>query len=284
MRDWPQLRIDVNGRSLRYFRSGGSRPPLVLVHGFTDNALYYSRLASELQSDWDVIAYDCRGHGHSDRANGDFSANDRASDLLGLISALGLTRPVVIGHSMGGSTIGTAFTIEPRFCCAAVLEDPAWWEAPPNDSAADKEARRAGWKTRNEAWKQSIAALQSGTFEDGLAIRRAEEPDWSESDVLLSFAARLEVELDLFTYFPPEEAEWHTAIQCAQSPMLIVLGERKHGALISREMADEAASMNPHVSWRQVEDAGHAIRYDHPEAFLREVKDFLAPLLVAPTP
>jgi pimeloyl-ACP methyl ester carboxylesterase len=59
MKNWSQGRCSVDGVSLRYFRSGGTLPPLVLVHGFTDNALYYSRLAEELAFSWDVVAYDC---------------------------------------------------------------------------------------------------------------------------------------------------------------------------------------------------------------------------------
>jgi N-formylmaleamate deformylase len=276
MNEWATGSVDVNNRALRYFRSGGSGPPLVLVHGFTDNALYYSRLASELCEHWDVVAYDCRGHGQSDRARGQFSDADRASDLLGVVEALGLDHPAVIGHSMGGSTIGHAIVSQPNFCRAAVLEDPAWWEVPAARDESESVQRREAWQARNVAWKDSIASLQAGTWDEGLAVRRLEEPNWSDEDVALSLAARFEVELDLFTYFPTEQSEWHSVVRSIASPMLLVIGENSRGGIISTDSAKEAAALNPQLQWHQVLGAGHAIRYDQPGEFLDVVAKFLA--------
>jgi N-formylmaleamate deformylase len=275
MRDWPQFRALVNERSLRYFRSGGDHPALVLVHGFTDNALYYSALAEVLSEDYDVVAYDCRGHGASDRALGSFSDDDRANDLLGLVGALSLDRPVVIGHSMGGSTIGRAIVKQPGFCRGAIFEDPAWWERPPAATEAEEQQHIEIGRSRNAAWQSSIASLQAGTWDDGLALRRSEEPKWSDSDLSLSLAARFEVELDLFTYFPTAQAEWHSVVEKIACPALLMIGENERGGIISVASAEEAASISPLLQWHQVLGAGHAIRYDQPTEFLAVVTAFL---------
>jgi N-formylmaleamate deformylase len=278
MKNWMQDRLDVNGVSLRYFRSGGSLPPLVLVHGFTDNALYYTRTAEVLAHHWDVIAYDCRGHGESGRANGSFTDADRANDLLSVVDKLGLDRPAMMGHSMGGSTIANALEIRPNVSRGVVLEDPAWWEIPANLPASELETLHRTRDERNRAWHDSMVAVQAMTRDEGLAWRRSESPDWSDTDVALSYESRLQVELDLFTYFPSFEAPWRSAVAAFGAPSLLVIGEKERGGIITVETATEAATLNPKLQWKQILGAGHSIRYDQFDAFINVVGSFLEPL------
>ncbi len=51
--------------TLRYVRTGGDLPPLVLLHGFTDSSAEWARFARSLEADYDVIMMDERGHGLS---------------------------------------------------------------------------------------------------------------------------------------------------------------------------------------------------------------------------
>jgi N-formylmaleamate deformylase len=275
VKNWTQGHCDVDGVALRYFRSGGELPPLVLVHGFTDNAMYYSRVAEELAESWDVIAYDCRGHGESSRAGGHFENADRVRDLLAVVDHLGLDRPALMGHSMGAATVANAVVERPGLARAIVLEDPAWWETPlgttPDEGAELEKARLA----RNGAWRDSIAAVQAGTWEEGLVWRRSDAPLWTDDDVALSLASRYEVELDLFTYFPMARSPWRDAVKALDCATLLVIGERERGGIISVEDAMEAAASNPLVQWVKVDGAGHAIRYDQFDAFLAAVVDFL---------
>lgn len=76
------------------------RPPLLLVHGFAESTYVWSRVAPLLAADRDVYAYDVRGFGFTDRV----PPYDLAADtdqLAGVIAALGLERPIVVGHSSG---------------------------------------------------------------------------------------------------------------------------------------------------------------------------------------
>jgi pimeloyl-ACP methyl ester carboxylesterase len=50
-----------------------------------------------------VVAVDLRGHGFSDKPPSGYGVHDHVDDLLQLIPALALARPIVLGHSLGGS-------------------------------------------------------------------------------------------------------------------------------------------------------------------------------------
>jgi pimeloyl-ACP methyl ester carboxylesterase len=76
------------------------RAPLVLVPGFAESTYVWSRVAPLLAADRDVYAYDVRGYGFTDHV----PPYDLAADtdqLGGVLAALGLQRPIVVGHSSG---------------------------------------------------------------------------------------------------------------------------------------------------------------------------------------
>jgi pimeloyl-ACP methyl ester carboxylesterase len=109
------MQIEVNGTRL-WFDSDGpalvpdgpqmrERPTVVLVHGGPgsyDHSYFkphFARLASEAQ----VVYLDLRGHGRSARHDpADWSFELCADDVRAFCDALGIDRPVVLGHSMGG--------------------------------------------------------------------------------------------------------------------------------------------------------------------------------------
>jgi 3-oxoadipate enol-lactonase len=109
-------------------------PPVVLVHGLVDTlASWYFTLAGPLADlGFDVIAYDLRGHGRSDRTATGYSVGDAIEDLAGLLSALGIDRPVrLVGNSLGGTIVfGFAERYPDRVDSLVVLESepatPAW--------------------------------------------------------------------------------------------------------------------------------------------------------------
>ncbi len=275
MKDWPVDRLEVNGLSLRYFRSGGDFPPLVLVHGFTDNALYYSRLADLLADRWDVVAYDCRGHGQSDRAGGRFEHENRVADLVAVIATLGLDRPALVGHSMGAATIAKAVAEHPPLSRGVVLEDPAWWEPPADMTDQQRSEALAARLVRNKAWHDSMVGLQAGTWEEALVWRRSDSPLWSQEDIELSAASRFEVELDLFSYFPSVRSDYREYVRQTDCPALLVCGENERGAIITAEQAAEVSAINPLFRTVRIAGAGHAIRYDQFDAFCGAVLPFL---------
>lgn len=58
MSDWLAEDIHANGIKIHYNRTGGSKPPIVLCHGATDNGLCWTPVASALEVNYDVIMPD----------------------------------------------------------------------------------------------------------------------------------------------------------------------------------------------------------------------------------
>lgn len=92
-----------DGVALRYARADGNETPIVLVHGWCCDHSYFSPQFEYFSGKGHtVVAVDLRGHGRSDRPEQDYSMEVFADDLAWLSGELGLERPVLVGHSMGG--------------------------------------------------------------------------------------------------------------------------------------------------------------------------------------
>ena len=85
-----------------HYQQVGDGPDVVMVHGITGNlAVWHLHIVPALSDRFRVLTYDLRGHGYSDTPPSGYSPDDMAADLGGLLDALGIERPVVIGHSYG---------------------------------------------------------------------------------------------------------------------------------------------------------------------------------------
>ena len=136
MTDWFSDKTSTNDITLHYHRTGGQKPPLVLLHGITDSGQCWVRLAQVLEADYDLIMVDARGHGLSDKPESGYTIDDHAADVAGLIQDLGLDKPAVMGHSMGAATATTLGAMYPTLVGCLILEDPPWR---PADSGSEEE-------------------------------------------------------------------------------------------------------------------------------------------------
>jgi pimeloyl-ACP methyl ester carboxylesterase len=93
--------INVGDVKLHYVQWGEQGTPIVCIHGLTANAFCFQAFADDLSHDHRVFAYDLRGRGDSDKPAHGYSVPIHADDLMHLIDALELNRPVLMGHSLG---------------------------------------------------------------------------------------------------------------------------------------------------------------------------------------
>jgi pimeloyl-ACP methyl ester carboxylesterase len=93
--------IDLHGQRVSY-RTAGSGPVLLLLHGIANSSDTWSRVAPLLSERYTVLAPDLLGHGQSATPRGDYSLGAHASGARDVATALGHDRVTVVGHSLGG--------------------------------------------------------------------------------------------------------------------------------------------------------------------------------------
>jgi pimeloyl-ACP methyl ester carboxylesterase len=104
-----------------FYRSAGSGPVLVLVHGITSTSATWANVLPYLAEQFTVIAPDLLGHGESAKPRGDYSLSAYASGVRDLLIALGHDRATFVGHSLGGGVAMQLAYQFPEHCDRLVL-------------------------------------------------------------------------------------------------------------------------------------------------------------------
>jgi haloacetate dehalogenase len=98
-------RVAVNGTEINLV-TGGSGPPLLLLHGYPQTHVIWHRIAPGLARDFTVVAPDLRGYGDSGKPPGGqdhsgYAKRTMALDQVAMMSALGFERFAMVGHDRG---------------------------------------------------------------------------------------------------------------------------------------------------------------------------------------
>jgi N-formylmaleamate deformylase len=272
MASWTAGDVEANGIRLHYTRTGGAGPPLVLAHGITDDGLCWTPVAEALASQFDVIMVDARGHGRSDAPEQGYGSLEHAADLAGVIAALGLHRPAVLGHSMGAATALALAGTYPDVPRAILLEDPpAWWMATPDTSPASEERR-----AQMRRW---LGEIKRKTREELIAEQRAAAPNWSEAELGPWADAKLRLSPNVLGAFNASTAatvDWPAVLRRITCPALLITADPALGAIVTQESAAALQALVPHLRIAHIPQAGHNIRRDQFDRYMEVVRAFLA--------
>ena len=106
----------ANNQGVRiYYEVEGQGPPLVLAHGGSDSLNMWRRCGhtDALKDDFQLILFDFRGHGRSDKPHEASAYGVKmADDVLAVLDDLGMTKAHYFGYSMGATT---GFTLATRY-------------------------------------------------------------------------------------------------------------------------------------------------------------------------
>ncbi|ARQ00074.1 alpha/beta fold hydrolase [Pseudorhodoplanes sinuspersici] len=146
-----------DGARLAYRRHGtAGKPRIVLIHSLALDGSVWDGVVARLKDKADLLVYDCRGHGASDRKAGDYTPRLFADDLAVLMDHVGWRDAVVAGCSMGGC-VAQAFAgaYPERTQGLALIDTTAWYG----------EKAPAEWRQRAETARakglQSLAEFQT---------------------------------------------------------------------------------------------------------------------------
>lgn len=97
--------IETSGTTINLV-TGGSGPPLLLLHGYPQSHVMWHKIAPRLAQDFTVVAPDLRGYGDSGKPVGDpdhmnYSKRVMAQDQADVMAALGFDQFLLVGHDRG---------------------------------------------------------------------------------------------------------------------------------------------------------------------------------------
>ena len=108
---------------MHYVRTGSGAPPLVFVHGFACSSDDWGLQIKDLNSRFEIVACDLRGHGHTPGRPQECTIENFGGDVAALLSLLDLERSFLVGHSMGCRVVLEAARVAPERVGGLVLID-----------------------------------------------------------------------------------------------------------------------------------------------------------------
>jgi len=99
--NYDSIFANVNGVRIHYLKSGSGKIPLVLIHGFGDDARMWLPLFADFGKDYTIIAPDLRGLGQSSREKTGYDKKTAAVDIHELVKSLGYKDIYLVGHDIG---------------------------------------------------------------------------------------------------------------------------------------------------------------------------------------
>ncbi len=269
---WLSGFVEANGISVHWTRTGGAGPPVVLAHGFSDDGLCWSPIATALESEYDLVMLDARGHGVSEAPEHGYGPAVMGEDLARAIAALGLDRPAVIGHSMGAVAAIVAAGTHPNLVRALIVEDPpSGLLAPP-----------AGWVIRPGDMERRRKEIERQARESRAALvarARAENPRWSDAELLPWAESKRRLRPAAAAVLTPAgrgSMDMPTILRSIACPVLVIGADPALGSALTAHGQALLADLVPHARFERVAGAGHSVRRDAPDEYLRLVRDFLA--------
>jgi pimeloyl-ACP methyl ester carboxylesterase len=267
--------LELNGLRFHYRDWGNTAAQtLICLHGFTSHARSWNTFAEAMYDRYHVLALDQRGHGETDWAK-DYHPDRRVEDLEAFVDALGLSRFVLLGLSMGGRVAFQYAARHPRQVERLVIVDIA----PETDSRGARRiqdglqakdifqnpeeafqlARRANPRPPDDELRHRVLS--------GLTQR--DDGTWTfRYDVHLRDGSGARV-----MSTPAEIQLMWTSLANISCPTLLVRGSDSD--ILSAELAERMVRSIPDCLLVEVPDSGHSVPLDNPLGFLAAVKTFL---------
>ncbi len=267
--------LELDGMRFHYTEWGSpTAPPVVMLHGLNVQCHTWDPIAKELSAEHHVIAMDMRGHGDSDWARSGYRVHSMARDVHGLIDALGLGPPDLVGHSAGVRVAIAVAGERPETVRRLALSDAGPANSP-SGAVAMRDFIQATTNLRGFRNEQEAREFYLGFH-----------PEWREDFIDLhvkyqlrrNWAGKLVPKADPDVQWitgsvslPDVEYLWKMSALLTMPTMLLV--GRRSNVLDEAVVGKMLATMpNAEVRWF---DTGHYVPREAPEEFTKVLAEFL---------
>jgi pimeloyl-ACP methyl ester carboxylesterase len=285
---WRHRFVDANGVRF-HLAEQGSGPLVLLLHGFPEFWwTWQHQIPALAEAGYRVAAVDLRGYGASDKPPRGYDAYTMASDVIGLIRALGERDAYVVGHDLGGLLGFAAAGFHPRSVRRLVVVSSAHPLRQRAALAVDPRGQLAA--------SRHILAFQLPRFEhvvtrDDAAMvaglmRHWSGPEWRDTPEFLDYvrACRDAIQLPQAAFCALEAYRWalRTALRVSGRRFVKLLQEpvkvptlQLHGAVDScvlpRTAQGSGRYVTAHYEWRILSGIGHFPQLECPDRVTGEI-------------
>lgn len=237
----PTLRLDAE----LHYDDIGEGPPVVMLHGVTSTgSLEWRGMVGTLADEYRCVAPDLRGHGRSERGTKPLTVATLVDDLFALCEHLELSRPHLIGFSLGSHAVLRAALARTDVAASLTL---------------------IGFTSGRPADQPPPVAPIEPPDDWPVALRRAQEHLGADAwhDLYSQYATDLMHETE-------PTAETLKTIGC---PVLVILGANEPA--FKHRQARELAEVVGDGRFEPLDDAGHAVHQEQAHTVNRMVLEFV---------
>ncbi len=287
MRTSESLFYDVRGLRyhVRHWRGPAARK-IVLLHGWMDVSASFQFLVDALAADWDIYAPDWRGYGLTEWSGSDnYWFADYLGDLDALLERIQPEAPLnLVGHSLGGNVVGLYAGIRPGRVARFVNLEGFGMPATKPEQAPKRYANWLDELKEAPRWRPyaSYAELADRLQKNNPRLQRERAEflarHWGRdaeggSVVLRSDPAHKLINATLYR-LDEARACWERVV----APVLWIDAAesetRTRMKLSDEEMAERRRAFKT-LKYATMENAGHMLHHDQPEALARLIEAFL---------
>ena len=264
----PKLHV---GETKLYYQVIGKGDPLVFIHGLGSSSQDWGFQVDHFSKDYQVVIFDVRGHGRSDKPAGPYSLALFAQDTVALIQALNIAPAHVVGISMGGM-IGLQLVLDaPELVRSLVVVNsgPAMVVQ--------------SFRDQLQVWQRFLIVRLLGMRKMGEVLANKLFPKPEQAEIHQIFVERW-AQNDPRAYRDSMRAlvGWSVKdrLETIDCPVLVVSADQDY-----TPVADKAAYVQALKNGKLVviEDSHHATPVDQPVVFNKVVGDFLQKPPATPT-
>ncbi|MGB5352562.1 MAG: alpha/beta hydrolase [Woeseia sp.] len=259
------------------------QPTLVMLHGWGDCGATFQFLVDALQADWHVIAPDWRGFGDSGHNDGSYWFPDYLADLDALLTALLVPEPcTLIGHSMGGNVAALFAGVFPERVAKLINVEGFGL---PDSNPADA-------PLRYRQWLEAVRGRRQHPGYENLAplVARIRQASPQLDETRASYVAglwaqqtddtRWHLKADIAHRWPNpilyRRAEAQACWQRITARVLLVAGANtEYRDALALWQSPDAGGDYPGATLKTIEDAGHMLHFEQPQALAATIEAFL---------
>jgi len=208
------------------------KPRIVLIHSLALDMSIWNGVLQDIGQDFEVLTYDCRGHGQSDRRAGAYTTRLFADDLAAILNDCAWPAAAVAGCSMGGCIAQAFAATHPTRVQALGLIDTTAWYGP----------------TASARWSERAAAAAASGFPGIIGFQTTRwfsEKFCAERPDLVKAISQVFLANDMACYQASctmmGELDLRSALGAFRMPVSVIVGEEDYAAPVEMSQSLQTA-------------------------------------------